>query len=92
MENENLVLVYSETCIQAGKVAVAEMNSEEFAFCEGNKDELAEVFGDCHALDRETARIWASIPIDNVGRISNLPHRLYMARAGENALAYFPGT
>ena len=90
MTDDNLVLVYSQTCIQAGKVAVAEMNSEEFASCEGNEDKIAEVFGDCHVLDREIATIWANTPIRNGdGIIDDLPNRLYLIKSGKNALAYF---
>jgi hypothetical protein len=81
----NFVLIYSETCIRAGEVAISEMNSELFADCQGNSDDLADAFGDCVVLDREAAKLWAEEP-SNARWTPSLSWRM---KSGKNALEYF---
>ena len=79
-----LVLLYGEVCNsgKAGTVAQREMNSEEYADCEGDEDRLADTFGDCWVLDRATAQVMA---------VSNGygSHGAFNRKAGKNALEYF---
>ena len=76
------VLVYNENCTSAGLVAQSEMNSEEYADCEGDADRLAEHFGDCLVLDLEDAQV-----MDDC--LASGGHGTFNRKAGKNALQYF---
>jgi len=85
-----LVLVYGEVCNsgKAGTVAQSEMNSEEFADCEGDEDRLTDAFGDCLVLDQEGAQAMAD-------STANGGHGTFNRKAGKNALdalEYFDAT
>ena len=82
-----LVLVYGEVCNsgKAGTVAQSEMNSEEFADCEGDEDRLADAFGDCWVLDRASARAMA------VSTASG-GHGTFIRKVGKNVLEHLNAT
>ena len=82
-----LVLVDGEVCNsgKAGTVAQSEMNSEEYADCEGDADRLADTFGDCLVLDREDAQVMYDCLTPGI-------QGTFDRKAGRNALEYFDAT
>jgi len=81
----NLVLVYNENCTSAGLVAQREMNREEYADCEGDRDRLADTFGDCLVLDREDAQVMYDCLTAGI-------QGTFDRKVGRNALEYFDVT
>tara|TARA_R110002110_G_scaffold44880_3_gene137672 strand:- start:19 stop:492 length:474 start_codon:yes stop_codon:yes gene_type:complete len=82
-----LVLVYGQVCNsgKAGTVAQSEMNSEEYADLEGDRDRLAEHFGDCMVLDREDAQVMYDCLTAGI-------QGTFDRKVGRNALEYFNAT